>query len=140
MIIVYTDGACEPRNPGGHGVGGWLARHDGEEEIILKGFYDCGQRLDMTNNIAEYAAVHGALRDVLNHGYEDHDILLYTDSKLVVEQLSDRWKCNSPHLRVWRDGIWKLMEQFKKDVSFTWIPREENKEADAMSRVLYDKD
>jgi ribonuclease HI len=91
----------------------------------------------MTNNIAEYAAVYGALDDLLSLGSTAEEVVLHTDSKLVVEQLSDRWKCNSPHLRAWRDKIWKLLEKFDHPVSFQWVPREENTEADAQSRVLY---
>lgn len=138
MIYVYTDGACEPKNPGGHGVGGWVikTRHD---FLISKGAIDLGCGPEMTNNISEYGAVYGALQALLDEGAGGQSVTIMTDSKLVVEQLNDNWKCNHDHLRAWRDKIWNLVEHFG-EVSFQWIPREENEEADEMSRSLYQRD
>ena len=137
MYIVYTDGAVEPVNPGGHGVGGWVIKEN--DEILSKGVLDLGQDPTMTNNRAEYCAVYGALKDMIHRGFVGKPIMLMTDSQLVVNQLNDKWGCRAPHLRTWRDMIWKLTESFS-DVSFHWIPREQNQEADEMSRSLYPRE
>lgn len=134
MYIVYTDGAVEPVNPGGHGVGGWVILDQGG--VLTKGALDLGQDPTMTNNIAEFGAVYGALRELVDRGLAHQPVMLLTDSQLVVNQLNDKWSCRAHHLRQWRDKIWKLTEEFP-DVSFHWIPRAENQEADAMSRSLY---
>lgn len=139
MLFVNTDGACEPSNPGGWGVGGWVIR-DGDGELLSTGTVDLGRPEDMTNNIAEYAAVHGALSDLVQMGLTEDSVVVRTDSKLVVEQLNDRWRCNHAHLRDWRDRIWKLCEAFEKRVGFQWVPRANNKEADEVSRSLYPRD
>lgn len=137
-IVIWTDGAIEPCNPGGHAVGGWVIKSSGMD--TMTGTHDCGHSPEMTNNIAEYCAIEGALTHLLdNRGIHDYGkvIWLRSDSKLAVEQLNDRWKCNNVVLREYRDRIWKLCEKFSKDVHFEWIPREQNKEADTVSRSLY---
>ena len=137
MYIVYTDGAVEPVNPGGQGVGGWIIK-DGDD-VLSKGALNLGMTPDMTNNIAEYGAVAGALTEMMKNGWLSRPVMLMTDSQLVVNQLNDKWSCRTPHLRQWRDMIWKIAEAFPS-VSFHWIPRLENKEADEMSRSLYPRD
>jgi len=83
-----------------------------------------------TNNEAEYLAVLVALR-------EGADIV-YSDSQLVVRQLSGEYKINKTELgvlaaKIWErvdadyqicDGVYKLTCAGK--VKFIWIPREEN--------------
>lgn len=133
-LFLYCDGAIEPRNPGGHAVGGWVLK-DENDSLICVGNIDCGESPEMTNNIAEYAAVLSGLRDGIE-GLEDYEIIVRTDSKLVVEQLNKRWKCHSEHLRPYRDKILNLMKSIG-NVSIEWIPREENTEADTQSRALY---
>ena len=64
------------------------------------------------------------------------ELTVHCDSKLVVEQCSGRWNCSDQRLGEFRNSIWQLIKHFKR-VSFEWIPRAENAEADAQSRVLY---
>ena len=55
---------------------------------------------------------------------------VYGDSKLVVSQISRQWKINLPisgSLRAKR-GTCRGM-----DITYSWIPREENKRADMLS-------
>ena len=140
-MIINCDGACEPKNPGGHGVGGWVIKTD-DGTPMGGGALDLGQAPSMTNNIAEYGAVKGALLELVNwpKGTPTGTASLRTDSKLVVEQLNDRWACRSPHLRKMRDEIWVLIEQLHNsglEVLVSWVPREQNHDADEMSRSLY---
>ena len=58
------------------------------------------------------------------------------DSKLVVEQMSGRWKIKSPDMR-------ELAMQAREivpfmNVTYTWIPREDNKHADALANEALD--
>lgn len=139
MITVYCDGAVEPKNPGGWGVGGWVA-FDQNGSRLVDGTVDLGRNPAMTNNIAEYAAVKAALEYLVNYGLAvGVYICIRTDSKLVVEQLNDRWACRAVHLRRYRDDIWVLSEKFL-DIYYEWVPRAQNTHADEMSRSLYGRD
>ena len=58
------------------------------------------------------------------------------DSKLVVEQMSGRWKIKSPDMQ-------KLALEAREilpygNVTYTWIPREDNKHADALANEALD--
>lgn len=140
VVNIWTDGSIEGGNPGGHGVGGYVIK--GLSSAPIEGTVDLGKSPTMTNNIAEYSAVIGALEEALNEAY-DRDIIpeklvVHSDSKLVVEQCSDRWQCNNGTLRRLREQIWNLCEMFSlSEVEFKWIPRAENTEADEVSRSLY---
>lgn len=137
MIYVYCDGAVEPKNPGGWGVGGWVVKRD--DQRLFDGADDLGEYPEMTNNIAEYGAVRGALRDIINSEMWE-DIVVRTDSQLIVQQLNKKWGTSSPHLLKLRDEVLELAKEIWNhhgSVRFEWIPRAQNKEADEMSRSLY---
>lgn len=91
----------------------------------------------MTNNVAEYRAVLGALK-WLSENRGDDSACVMTDSKLVVEQVNGRWACNSEKLRPYRDECRELLRGMS-NVMLLWIPRERNEVADALTRVAYRK-
>ena len=74
----------------------------------------------LSNNEAEYTAVVQALSD--NPGV---DIEIFSDSELMVNQLNHEYAIKKDELRNLAEQVWKLCEGRK--VSFSWIPREENK-------------
>ena len=76
----------------------------------------------VTVNEGEYLAVISALTDALRR--KRTSIELFTDSQLVVSQVSGRWKCNHEHLRVLRDKVRQLTQN--QVITIGWIPREEN--------------
>jgi ribonuclease HI len=57
-------------------------------------------------------------------------LLIKGDSKLVVHQVSGMWRCHKPHLDEVRERAWSVLAQ----VVTCWIPREENEEADLLSK------
>lgn len=59
------------------------------------------------------------------------------DSKLVISQLSGEWKVKDAELKKIYLEILALIGDRK--VSYTWIPREQNKEADALSNKAMDE-
>lgn len=59
MIIIYFDGLCEPRNPGGIATYGYVVYKD--EKVIKKGCRAIGEGQGMTNNVAEYSGLKRAL-------------------------------------------------------------------------------
>lgn len=138
LYKVYCDGAVEPRNPGGWGVGGWIIK-DQDDFIFAKGTCDLGKNPNMTNNISEYGAVKAALDYLVEQTWlcPQDTVILHSDSQLIINQINDDYGCHSPTLRVLRDEIWILLDKLPVDIEFKWIRREENTEADAMSRSLY---
>lgn len=124
----YFDGASRG-NPGEAGAGALLVNERGE--TVWEASRYLGKK---TNNEAEYAALLLLLNAARECGVGE--LKICGDSKLVVCQVSKQWKINLPHLRELAGEAWKLMENIK--VELIWIPREENKKADALSNEAID--
>jgi len=58
------------------------------------------------------------------------------DSKLVVEQMSGRWKIKSPDMRTLAMRAREILPF--QNVTYTWIPRNDNKAADALANEALD--
>lgn len=84
-----------------------------------------------TNNVGEYGGLLLALE--LAADLQVDELEIYSDSKLIVYQVRGEWKCQNPHLIPLRDQARKDAQAFSK-VSISWIPREENGEADELCR------
>lgn len=93
---------------------------------------------DVTSNYAEYTALAEALKKLKVLGIEG-DILIRSDSTLLVGQMSEGWKIKGgmyvDKLKEARD----LMKEFGS-IRFEWIPREQNTEADLLTRIAYQRD
>ncbi len=88
-----------------------------------------------TNNVAEYRAVLAALQ-VSALIDENAELEIALDSKLVVEQMSGRWKIKN-------EALFDLATQLqsaigKRKVKFAWMPREQNFRADALANEAMD--
>ena len=134
MITVYFDGLCYPKNPGGVAAYGYLVRRDGE--LIHKGFGAVGEGKGMTNNVAEYEGLRAAAQWLQDEGIEEK-LVVKGDSQLVIKQMTGVWRISSGTSKKYVPQIKRLLEG--KDVTFSWVPREENEEADKLSRVAYEK-
>ena len=125
MIEAWFDGACEPRNPGGHAAWGVFIAPARE----LYGYVGHGSR--MSNNVAEYTAAAEALRALMPQRGEE--IVLRGDSQLVVEQLNGRWKVRGGLYLRYYEQAHALTQEFTQ-LSIKWVPREQNTRADALSK------
>ncbi len=122
-MLIYTDGACSG-NPGPMGIG--IAIYKGGK--ILKEISEAiGEG---TNNIAEYIAVRTALEAGITLGADAIEIR--TDSRLVVQQLSGKFRIKSPKLREIKKEIDDLSDGLA--ITYTWIPREKNSVADRLAK------
>lgn len=131
--VFYVDGLCEPRNPGGVACYGWVGYWQGKRARSGHGVIGEGQ--GMTNNVAEYSALIAAMEHLIEKGYKK-EVEFKGDSQLLINQMNECWNVNSPHLLdLWRKAR-KLADNFSQ-VIYTWIPREQNDEADRLSRVAY---
>ncbi len=132
-ITIHCDGLCDI-NPGGIATWGYVAEVDGME-YTPSGVVGEGE--GMTNNVAEYHAVIHALKWVERSGYKGRKIRMFTDSQLVVKQLTNQWDVKAENLLpLWTEAK-GLLRQIGH-VDLRWCPREENEKADAMSRIAYE--
>ena len=82
----------------------------------------------VTNNVGEYKAVLLALQCVLR-ALPSLPATIYTDSLLVVNQVSGVWACRKPHLLPFKRKVNELMQKIMnggRNIRLEWIPREEN--------------
>jgi ribonuclease HI len=128
-MIGYFDGASRG-NPGEAGAGACLVGDGGE--VV----WECAEYLGVkTNNEAEYTALLRLLAEVRSRGLVELEIR--GDSKLVVCQVERKWKINLPHLKALASEAWRLMDGMR--IRLTWVPRERNKLADALSNRAIDE-
>ncbi len=145
-LIIHTDGGARG-NPGPAGLG--VVITDEKNKVIKEVSEYIGQA---TNNQAEYRAVLRAIeelkkmcaesafsRETGGHGRpgSEWELEFYLDSELVVEQLNRRYKVKNKNLAPLFVKIYNLSQQFRK-VTFKHIPREKNKEADALVNKAID--
>lgn len=88
-----------------------------------------------TNNVAEYSGALAGLRFVHDLDPMGH-VVVRMDSKLVVEQMSGRWKIKHEDMRALAILV---RDAHPADlVAYTWIPREQNKTADSLVNEVLD--
>jgi len=88
-----------------------------------------------TNNYAEYTAVILALERALELGAREVELVL--DSKLVVEQLTGRWKVRHVAIRPLVDRVQALLTRFER-WTIRHEPRAANFAADALANLALD--
>jgi len=125
-LLMWSDGAARPTNPGPAGIG-VIARREGVEAPILEVAEYIGRT---TNNVAEYLAAVTALRRAVDIGATN--VILHCDSKLVVNQFKGAWQCRDQSLIPLLGRLRGLSQRFDT-CEVRWIPREKNREADGLS-------
>lgn len=129
-LIIEADGGSRG-NPGVSGAGAVVI--DAETGAILR---EISEPVGIaTNNVAEYKAVIFALEAAFEIDSEA-EILVRMDSKLVVEQMSGRWKIKHPDMLSLGARVQQLIAH--KKVEFVWIPREQNVLADGLANKAMD--
>ena len=129
-LVIEADGGSRG-NPGVAGYGA-LVRDRASGKVLWEGAAPLGKE---SNNVAEYSGLIAGLKAVLRID-AGADVEARMDSKLVVEQMAGRWKIKHPDMRQLaleaRDAAAQISAA-GGSVSFTWVPREQNKDADALS-------
>jgi ribonuclease HI len=92
-----------------------------------------------TNNVAEYSAILEALKHVHETiSPNPSTIRFFMDSKLCAEQLSGKWKIKNENLRGFHYEIKKMEAKLAAKITYSHVPREQNKEADKMVNMALD--
>lgn len=129
--IGYFDGACGPRNPGGH-IGFGAAVYRGSKLLWETSEYRAAGP-DNSNNVAEYMALNVLLDWLLNKRLGHSGILLRGDSNLVINQCFGTWKRKRGLYRPFAEQAQQKLQYFSS-ITGEWIPREQNVYADALSK------
>jgi ribonuclease H / adenosylcobalamin/alpha-ribazole phosphatase len=128
-LTVACDGAARG-NPGPAGVG--VSLTDERGEVVAEIAEGIGVA---TNNVAEYTAAIRGLERARDLGAAE--VLLRSDSRLLVEQLSGRFKVKNPTLQRLHAQARALAAGFE-GVRYEHVPRERNTEADRLANVGVD--
>ncbi|MEU8763136.1 bifunctional RNase H/acid phosphatase [Streptomyces sp. NPDC048659] len=88
-----------------------------------------------TNNVAEYKGLVAGLK-AARELFPDCVVHVRMDSKLVVEQMSGRWKIKHPDMKPLAAEAARVFPPGR--VRYEWMPRERNKHADRLANEAMD--
>ena len=130
-LLVEADGGSRG-NPGPAGYGA-LVRDAGTMEVLATESEFIGIA---TNNVAEYSGLIAGLRAAAR--IDAHaSVLVRMDSRLVVEQMSGRWKIKHPDMKPLAATATEAARGFSA-ITYEWVPRERNKAADLLANEAMD--
>lgn len=129
-LIVACDGASRG-NPGPAGIGAQVTDEQGT--ILGEVARGIGET---TNNVAEYTAVIEGLALAAELGAKS--VTLRSDSQLLINQLTGRYRVKSEHLQPLHRRARSLGAGFER-ISFEHVPREQNAAADALANLGVDR-
>jgi ribonuclease HI len=128
-LTIYTDGASR-NNPGEAGAGIFILQDDKPIQKIARYLGTT------TNNIAEYTAAIIGLEHAVKLGAAS--VRLNADSELLVKQLNGQYRVKNEGLKPLYSKAKELIAKIG-NVEVQYIPREKNKEADALANKAIDE-
>ncbi|HEY3735365.1 MAG TPA: bifunctional RNase H/acid phosphatase [Streptosporangiaceae bacterium] len=130
-LIVAADGGSRG-NPGVAGYGA-VVLDAATGEVLAEVRDGIGHA---TNNVAEYSGLIAGLRAAADVA-PGAAVEVKMDSKLVVEQMSGRWKIKHPDLRSLAAAADEAAGRLSR-VRYTWVPRAQNAHADRLANEAMD--
>ena len=128
-VVANCDGGARG-NPGPAGIGVTIRAPRG------KTLSEISEAIgNATNNVAEYTAVKRALERVAELGADD--VLIRSDSKLLIEQLLGNYRVKNPTLQRLHAEVRARAKRIPK-VSYEHVPRERNVRADELVNLAID--
>ncbi|MFL9653337.1 bifunctional RNase H/acid phosphatase [Streptomyces sp. PB17] len=129
-FVVEADGGSRG-NPGPAGYGAAVLDAATGETLV-----EAAEYLGVvTNNVAEYRGLLAGLRAARQLD-PDATVHVRMDSKLVVEQMSGRWKIKHPDMKPLAAEAARVFPPGR--VTYEWIPRADNKHADRLANEAMD--
>ncbi|MHC0432208.1 bifunctional RNase H/acid phosphatase [Streptomyces sp. O3] len=129
-FIVEADGGSRG-NPGPAGYGAVVI-----DPVTGEALAEAAEYIGVaTNNVAEYKGLVAGLKAAKALDPEA-EISVRMDSKLVVEQMSGRWKIKHPDMKPLAAEAARVFPAGR--VTYQWIPREKNKHADRLANEAMD--
>ncbi len=129
QLIVEADGGSRG-NPGPAAYGA-LVRDALTGEVIAAEGQTLGRA---TNNVAEYSGLIAGL-EMAQRIDPGAAVEVRMDSKLVIEQMAGRWKIKHVDMK---PLAMRAARVRPARVTWTWIPREQNRAADALVNAALD--
>ncbi|MFE5486977.1 bifunctional RNase H/acid phosphatase [Streptomyces sp. NPDC056527] len=129
-VVVEADGGSRG-NPGPAGYGAVVLDPVTGETLAERAEY-IGVA---TNNVAEYKGLVAGLK-AARELFPEAKVHVRMDSKLVVEQMSGRWKIKHPDMKPLAAEAARIFPA--RQVRYEWIPREKNKHADRLANEAMD--
>jgi len=128
-LVGHFDGAYIWE--GGHAAYGCVVKKNGAI-VFTDHAYLGASRVTLSVNCAEYAGLISILKYLIS--IDADEATIYGDSKLVIEQMNRRWRAkNGPYLKYYVEAA--LLRNKLPKVTFRWIPRLQNDEADCLSKL-----
>jgi len=134
QYFAWFDGAREPVNPGGTASFGVVIKGE-DGTVLLRDHGVVGKGKAMSNNVAEYAGVRRILKYLASRS--PGRATIHGDSNLVINQLNGRWRIKKGlylAIALETKEFLAYLRGLRWQISFTWIPREQNEECDALSK------
>ncbi|WP_030321664.1 bifunctional RNase H/acid phosphatase [Streptomyces flavochromogenes] len=129
-VIVEADGGSRG-NPGPAGYGAVVL-----DPLTGETLAEAAEYIGVaTNNVAEYKGLVAGLKAARSL-FPDATVHVRMDSKLVVEQMSGRWKIKHPDMKPLAAEAGRVFPAGR--VRYEWIPRERNKHADRLANEAMD--
>ncbi len=129
-FVVEADGGSRG-NPGAAAYGA-LVREAESREILV----ERAERIGIaSNNVAEYRGLIAGLEAAAELDPSAR-VEVRMDSKLVVEQMSGRWQVKHPDMKVLAKAAFNAFPPGQ--VTYTWVPRADNKAADRLVNAALD--
>jgi len=129
-ITVYFDGGFDPAtNQSGLGI---VIYYDQNGKSFRLRRNALVQELE-TNNEAEYAALHLALKELELLGVHHLPIKIIGDSQVVINQLRGEWPCYEDVLNRWADRIESTLKELGVRPDYQFVARKSNQEADQLA-------
>ena len=129
-VLVEADGGSRG-NPGPAGYGAVVFSAD-RKAVLVESKEAIGRA---TNNVAEYRGLIAGLEAAAESGATE--VAVSMDSKLVVEQMTGRWRVKHPDLIPLNQRAKDVAAQFDR-VTYAWIPRAKNSHADRLANEAMD--
>jgi len=134
ILKVFTDGGSKG-NPGPSYIG-IVFYIDGKK------VWDHHESIGIaTNNDAEYTALMRALENIktqilANNKYQLSKINFFSDSRLMVNQVNGLFKVKNGKIKEYMLKIRGLEQEIKLPISYSYVPREQNVEADKLVNTI----
>ncbi len=131
-IKIFTDG-CAKGNPGPAGIG--FVVEDIEGNVLHE---DCANLGEATNNEAEYEALIMSLEFCAKQKIKE--AFFFTDSQLMAHQLNGIYKIKNERIARLAKRVQEIRLANLTKFQITYVPRESNRRADAMSNKGLEKE
>jgi len=136
VYTAYFDGAYRSTDQGVMAGCGAIIIQEGQTiwECSKPVYPEQEDEYQTSNNVAEYCGLIAVLEYLINLGVQHEHIMVYGDSKMVIQQMFGSWKINEGRYVPYAHRAKALCRAFS-NLYGQWIPREQNTIADALSKA-----